>query len=180
MSLIDRVPRIQTYQSLLYQRPLHPELFGIQGRTSVTQDDYEVECWILPGGHVVRFQIGGHCLSEVVTDQDQHLPHNALLESTPCQGEKELDQVYHERIRYVTSLQTENLSDNLYLATYQEMLEFGRENNALVFPWTDTEKTQNLSILDVQRYKREIHAQSYHLIGSAGFVLRTQSLFELI
>jgi hypothetical protein len=180
MSLSHKSPSVQTYRLLLYQRALHPELFGIQDRRSVVQPNYELESWVIPGGHVLRFQAAGRCVTEAVADQDQQLPQRGLLHALPCLGEKEMEDTVENAIRYVTSVQTEQLSDNLYAATLTEMKEFAVESKAMHFEWTDTEGSQNLSVLDLQRYKGEIHAQAYHLIGAAGFVLRTQTIFEIL
>ena len=180
MTLSNKTPSVQTYRLLLYQRALHPELFGIQGRRNLAQPNYELEGWVTPGGHVLRFQGNGHCLTEAVIDQEHPLPERGLMCNVPCLGEKEMDERVGDSIRYVSSIQTELLSDNLYAATFREMKEFAAETEAMSFEWTDTEGAMNLSVLDLQRYKREVHAQSYHLIGSAAFVLRTQTIFELI
>lgn len=180
MTLSNKTPSVQTYRLLLFQRALHPELFDIQDRRYDAHTDYELESWVSAGGHVLRFQAANKCLSEAVIDQDQQLPQRGLLHALPCLGEKEMDDTIDDRIRYVTSVQTELLSDNLYTATFLEMRDFAQEADAMWHEWTDPDGGQNLSVLDVQRYKREIHAQAYHLIGAAGFVLRTQSIFELI
>ncbi len=176
---VNKSPSIQTYRLLLYQRALHPELFAIQERRTTTAGGYEIETWLVPGGHVVRFQTAGQCLTEAVLDNDQQLPQRGLLHALPCLGEKEMDEVIDKAIRYVASVQTELLSDNLFSATYQEMKDFAAETEAMQFEWTDADGATNLSVLDIQKYKREIHVQSYHLIGGAGFVLRTQSIFEI-
>ena len=179
MTLSNKTPSVQTYRLLMYQRALHPELFGIEGRRTITQPGYELESWIVPGGHVLRFQVGGQCVSEAVVDQDHQLPERGLLEVLPCLGEKELDEKVADTIRYVSSVQTEMLSDNLYAATFREMKDFAEEAEAMYYAWSDSEGASNLSVVDLQRYRSEVHAQCYHLIGSAGFVLRTQSIFEI-
>lgn len=180
MSISNKTPSVQAYRLLVYQRALHPELFGIHDRRTVAQSNYELESWITPGGHVMRFQIGRQCVSEAVLGHDVQLPQRGLLHTVPCLGEKEMDEMIDNSVRYVASVQTELLSDNLFQATYTELAEFAEETEAMRFQWTDAEGSQNLSILDLQRYKKEIHAQSYHLVGSAGFVLRTQTIFELV
>lgn len=180
MTISHKTPSVQTYRMLIYQRALHPELFRIQNRRTISQSNYEIEAWVTAGGHVIRFQSGGLCVTESVLADDQVLPQRGLLQAVPCLGEKELDQVIEKRIRFVTSLQTEQLSDNLFQATFQEMRDFANENEAIRYEWTDKDGGMNLSIVDLQRFKKEIHAQTYHLIGAAGFVLRTQSIFELV
>jgi hypothetical protein len=59
------------------------------------------------------------------------------------------------------------------------MREFAAETNALSHEWTDDDGLNCMSLLDVQKYKREFHIQSYHLVGNSGLVLRTQSIFEV-
>lgn len=179
MSISNKSQSTQMFRMLLYQRALHPELFGIQDRRTITQPDYELEAWIMPGGHAMRFQAAGQCVTEVVTDQDLQLPERGLVHSLPCIGEKEHDQTIEEAIRFVAAVQTENLSDNLYGATLTEMRDFAEETGAMKYEWADDEGGANMSILDIQRFKGEIHAQSYHLLAPGGFVLRTQSIFEI-
>ncbi len=179
MSIGNKSQSTQMFRLLLYQRALHPELFGIQDRRTIRQPTYELEAWIMPGGHAMRFQAGGQCVTEVVTDQDLQLPERGLLHTLPCIGEKEHDQSIENAVRFVAAVQTENLSDNLYSATLTEMRDFAAETGAMTHEWPDEDGGTNLSILDLQRFKGEIHAQSYHLLVPGGFVLRTQSIFEI-
>ncbi len=179
MSIGNKSQSTQMFRLMLYQRALHPELFGIQDRRTIEQPAYELEAWLMPGGHAMRFQAGGQCVTEVVTDQDLQLPERGLLHTLPCIGEKEHDENVEDAVRFVAAVQTENLSDNLYSATMAEMRDFGIETGAMSYEWTD-EDGVNLSVLDIQRYKGEIHAQSYHLLAPGGFVLRTQSIFEIV
>ena len=79
----------------------------------------------------------------------------------------------------MTSMQTETLSDHLYLSTYKEMIEHARESDAIMSAWTDDNGRPNLSLLDVQRYRTEVHLQGYHLRSDCGLILRTQSLFQI-
>jgi hypothetical protein len=180
MTMIHKSPSVQSYRLLLYQRALHPELFGIHDRRQVQLPGYEMEGWIMPGGHVVRFQASGQVVSEIVLDHEAQLPQRCVLHSVPCLGEKEMEETVNGKIRYVTSVQTEQLTDNLFGATLTEMKDFAAESKALHVDWTDPEGGANLSVLDIQRYRTEIHVQSYHLAGGSGFVLRTQSIFEVL
>jgi len=180
MSLSNHSPSTQVFRLMLYERALHPELFRIEGRRTLRAADYELEGWVMPGGHALRFQTGEYCLTEVVSDQELNLPQRGLLQSLPCIGEKEHEQSLEDAVAFVTAVQTENLSENLYNATYEEMRTFAAEERALTHQWEDPAGMANLSILDMQRFRNEVHAQSYHLLASGGFVLRTQTIFELI
>lgn len=180
MSLSNKSPSTQMFRLMIYQRALHPELFRIQDRKNWATSEYELEAWLMPGGHALRFQTGGQCVTEVVSDQDVQLPERGLLHALPCIGEKEYDQEVAGAIRFVSAVQTENLSDNLYLATHQEMKDFAAETGAMTHAWEDADGGKNLSLIDIQRYRGEIHAQGYHLLAAGGFVLRTQSIFEIL
>lgn len=179
MSVGHKQSSTQMFRLIAYRRALHPELFSLQGRRLHRQPEFEAEQWLLESGHVVRFQVGGVCLTEAVIENGDHLPEHGLIYAMPCLGEKEYEFDDEENpIGYVATVQTELLTDNLYQATMREMLDFAQETGALVKQWTNAQGHVNLSVLDTQRYSKEFHLQSYHLIGSAGMVLRTQSIFE--
>ena len=163
---------------MAYNRALHPELFDLQARRTDRHGDYEVELWVVPGGHTVRFQYASHTFTETVLERGDHLPETGLIHALPCLGEKDYEMPDPGRIGFVTTIQTEVLSDNLYNATLREMLDFARETGALAHEWTDDHGVTCLSVLDAQKYRREFHIQSYHLYGNSGVVLRTQSIFE--
>ena len=70
-------------------------------------------------------------------------------------------------------------TDHLYLDTYAEMLEHGRECEGLMSMWSDESGKPNLSLLDMQRFSDQVHVQSYHLRSDCDLVLRTQSIFQV-
>lgn len=180
MSIGHKSSNAQMFHLMVYRRALHPELFSLQGRRFHRQAEYEVESWIVPAGHVVRFQVGNQCLTETVLESGDHLPEHGLVHALPCLGEKDYEMVPEGNIGYVTTIQTENLTDNLYMATFREMHDFAAETNGLAYEWKDADGSACLSVLDMQRYKKEFHIQSYHLLGVSGVVLRTQSIFEVL
>ncbi len=197
MNLPTKPNGIQTYQIYLYRKALHPELFPLKGRRQLVHGAYEIEAWVMPGAHLLRFQHSKLCACELLTDQEGALPVDGAVTGFVCAGEHEFEHSFEtERVRYLTSVQTEQLSDNLYQATYDEMTQFAQETGALIHAWTDagaspnglngharsnghaTQGGRNLSMLDVQRLTKEVHAQSYHLLAASGLVIRTQTIFE--
>lgn len=129
---------LQTYQSLLYRRALHPELFSLKARRTVKHNAYELEAWITPGGHVLRFKVGLFACSELVTDQDGRLPREGAVTAFPCAGDHEFEHSFDaEKVKFITSVQTETLTENLYAATYEELTEFGKDAEALMYTWED-------------------------------------------
>jgi hypothetical protein len=164
---------------MLYQRALHPELFQLVRRRTDRHGEYEVESWLTTTGHVIRFSVSGQALTETVLLDSDHLPETGLIHALPCLGEKDYELEPKGRIGFVTTIQTETLTDNLYNATYLEMQDFARETGSLSREWQEEDGSNSLTVLDTQKYKREFHVQSYHLIGSTSTVLRTQTIFEI-
>ena len=179
MTINSKSPITQIPKLMLYKRPLHPELFTFNARRVDRHGDYEVETWLVNGGHVVRFVLDGQSLVEAVLEGNDHLPESNLAHALPCLGEKEYEYEGDNKINYFTTLQTESLTENLYLATYREMKDFASEVGGLHHE-VETAAGPDLFVLDCQKYKKEFHVQGYHLTAHNGGVLRTQSVFEIV
>lgn len=178
MTLPLKPNSLQSYQTVLYGRALHPEFFPLKGRRVLRHGNYELELWIMSGSHLLRFERGPLVASELVTDQDGNLPDAGVVTAFLCAGERDFEHRFERHgVVYMTSVQTESLSDNLYESTMEELREFAQENEALVHRWED-EAGPCVSILDAQTYNRETHVQAYHMVAHGGVVLRTQSIFE--
>ncbi len=168
----------QTFNFMLYERPLHPELFELRDRRVVRHDGYELECWLFAGGHALRFGMGEACYIEVISPTKLVLPEAHLVEGFPCVSEHETDQHFpKDEVGYINTIQSEQLGENLFRATFDEMLDYAHEADAMVHRW-EGDAGPSMSIVDVQRYSGEVHAQSYHLLADSGTVLRTQTIFE--
>lgn len=179
MTFATKTTSLQAYSMLLYKNAIHPEFFPITGRRRIQHGDYEFEAWIFRGGHTLRFEIDKSCAVEVVTDLPERLPDRGLAANLPCAGEKDHEADLTERIVYMTSMQTETLSDHLYLSTYNELLEHGRMCEGLMTVWNDELGRHNLSLLDMQRFSDQVHVQAYHCRSDCSLVLRTQSIFQI-
>ncbi len=171
---------LQTYRVVLYGRALHPELFKVRDRRVISHGGYDFEAWLMSGSHLMRFQTGETCATELTTDQEDGVPERGAIAVVPCAGEREHEQEFMGVINYACSVQTEQLPESIYRATYEELLEFGRESDALIHEYLDDDGGRCASILDLQRYRNEVHGQAYHLQARGGLVLRTQSLFEIM
>lgn len=178
MSLPVKSPNLQSYQVFLYGRALHPELFPLKGRRVIRHGNYEFEVWIMQGAHLLRFEHATLCACELLTDQDGKLPEVGVVSGFLAAGERDYEHRFiKDKVTYMTTVQTETLSENLYVSTYEEMLDYARTSDALTHRWRD-DAGECLSMIDLQRFNREIHAQSYHLIAHGGVVIRTQTIFE--
>ncbi len=176
----SRATSLQNYHMLAFRKALHPEFFGIESRNRVEHADYETEAWIFRGGHSLRFQLNGFCLSEVVVEHIDQIPDRGLIAALPCAGERDFEEKVADNLIYMTTMQTETLSDHLYLGTYKEMMQHARENDSLFSAWTDAAGKPNLSLIDVQHFQKELHVQGYHLRSDCGLVLRTQSMVQIV
>ena len=171
---------VQLYSLALYRGALHPEFFAVEGRQQITHQDYDFESWIFRGGHVLRFEHNGFCLTEVVGESIDGLPDRGHVTTMPCAGERDFEQEFADRVAYMTSMQTETLTGHLFLATVNELHEHARQNESQLSVWGEHENgASNLSLLDIQRYSEEVHVQAYHLRADCGLVLRTQSIFQI-
>ncbi|MEO0631231.1 MAG: hypothetical protein AAFY46_10980, partial [Planctomycetota bacterium] len=81
----------QSYQALLYDRALHPELFDLRSRRVHTSASAELETWLMPGGHVLRFERGPVCGTELLIDRESGLPESGVVSALLCAGEHEVD-----------------------------------------------------------------------------------------
>ena len=176
----SRNSSLQNYHMLAFRKALHPEFFGIEGRQRVQHGDYETEAWIFRGGHSLRFTLAGFCMSEIVVEHIDQIPDRGLIAALPCAGERDFEEKVADNIVFMTTMQTETLSDHLYLGTYKEMMQHARENDSLFAAWTDAAGKPNLSLIDVQHFRNEAHVQGYHLRSDCGLVLRTQSMIQIV
>ena len=148
MSFQSKVTSLQSYSMLLYRGALHPEFFGIEGRQRIEHGEYEFEAWIFRGGHALRFEHADLCLSEIISEDTDSLPERGQVGAFPCAGERDHESTFGDDVVYVNSMQTEILSDHLYLSTYNEMLEHGRQCEGLMSVWTGDDRGKpNLSLL---------------------------------
>lgn len=169
----------QTLQLYLYRRALHPELFPLKGRKILAHGAYELEAWIMPGSHLLRFRHAGFTCCELVVDHEDNLPMDGAVTGFPCTGEQEFEHKFlSEKIGYCTAAQTETLSENLYRSTYDDMLDYAKQTDSLTYKYLDGEGRKCLSLLDLQHLPKEVHCQGFHLFAASGVVLRTQTIFD--
>ena len=178
MQVPDKLIEQPTYNMALFRSAIHPEFFQIEERTEVQHNGYNFEAWLCKGGHVLRFEYEGICVSEVVFPEVDNLPDRGHVTTIICAGERDYEQEFGDRITVINSMQIEFLPEHLFGDCYDELSEFADEVKAKVIRYDDG-KERGLSILDVQRYNDQLHSQSYHLHSDHGVVLRTQSIFEL-
>ena len=179
MQFPEKIVDQQIYSMALFRSAIHPEFFAVEDRIEVQHNGYDFEAWLFKGGHVLRFEYEGTCVTEVVTRDPESLPERGHVTTMACAGERDHEQDFSDRVTLITSMQIEFLPDHLFGDSHHELISFGEESNAKILRWSEPDSERNALILDVQRYNNELHTQSYHLQSHHGIVLRTQSIFEV-
>lgn len=169
---------LANHQLVLYGRALHPDSFQLRARRVFKRGHYELEVWLVQGLHALRFSHDRLCVTELLTDQ-LRVPATGIVSGFVCTGEREYEHRFESgRTVYMTSVQTETLSETLYADTYDEIFDTWRRSpSALVSRW-DEDAGRCMSVIDVQQMSREVHAECYHLLAGSGLVIRTQTIFE--
>jgi hypothetical protein len=168
---------------LLYQRPLHPELFRITASEQVSRRAYEADIWLVEGGHVIAFTAGKNTLAEVIVmNNEPALTDRNLLQSIPCRGEKYHETTVGGNIRYMISTQEEQLSQTLYDATRHEISTYASKRELMTAEASPTSDGSGgyLSVLDIERRSHELLVQSFHLFDENQMVIKTQGIIEVV
>jgi hypothetical protein len=166
---------------LLYQRPLHPELFKIHANEKVVRRAYEADIWLVEGGHVITLTAGKNTLTEViVSNHDQQLTDRGLLQTIPCRGERYHEMMSGENIKYMISTQEEQLTQTLYDATKYEIATYAAKRELMSAETPAKDDTGAvLSVLDIERRSHELLVQSFHLFDENQMVIKTQAIIEV-
>jgi hypothetical protein len=171
---------LQFYELCLYNKALPLDLFPLRGHREVCSGDLVLDAWVMSGSHLLRVGYRELRACELLTPYTGGLPGGGVVTRFLCAGEHEYEHAFsREDVNYMIAIQTESLSENLYAETYQELLEHAREVRGLTHLWED-EAGRCLTMLDLQRFAREVHVHAFHMIGNGGLVLRTQTIFELM
>ena len=169
---------VQAHQLFLYSRAINPGLLPIKLRHVAKHGEYELEIWAMDGGHLLRFEHTTLCACELLTAHETKLPEQGIVAGFLAMGERDFEHRFvKDKVVYMNTIQTEMLSENLFISTYEEMLDYARTTDALVHKWSD-ESGECLSMIDSQRFNKEVHAQCFHLVAQDGLVIRTQTIFE--
>lgn len=178
MSAIPKPTQFDAHHIALFDRLVDPPPDDVRGHRIVEHARYMFEVWLGRGGHLMRFDFGSAAASEYLLGDEASLASAGPVSLCPCIGERDFEHRFERAgVVYLNTFQTETLSQSLYLATLEELREMACEAGALATEWTDA-GGPCLSMVDVQRYRKQVHAQGYHLQARNGLVIRTQTIFE--
>ena len=166
---------------LLYDRPVHPELFHILRSESAERKAYAADIHLIDGGHLVDFMAGDSHLTEIVVAGPEEVPEAGLIDNVLCRGERYHELDTHENVRYMISTQEEQLPATLYDATRREIADYAQKRELM---WIDAPandvRGSFLAALDIERRANELLVQSFHLFDDGLTVIKTQGIIEVL
>ena len=164
---------------LLYSRPLHPELFEVVREQRVQRDDCLANVCITDTCHLVEWQHGKVCLTELVTTVDNLLPQKRRLLACRLRGERTETIQCAPAVVYQTSVTVERLQPEVYSRIHEELegdaLRRGIFHN---FRPHDRLALSPISHIAIEARASGLLVQAFHTFPDDCTVLKTQSLFE--
>ncbi len=177
---IGQKQTVSSLRFLLYDRPLHPELFDIYHDHHIVKAGYEAQIWVTGCTHVVGFFRGAESLLEVAADRDAELPERGLLVEMPFSGERAHERKQTEGIHYMMNLQVEQMSKDVYWRTHHELARLGARRGLFVpFPKWMCRSLTPFTYIDYSAKPNELHVFAFHAFPGDLAIVKTQSIFEL-
>ncbi len=171
-------PRVGDLVFQLFDRPLHPELFDILAVRTVQAEGYQVTVRITRSGHVLTWENGDTCLTEVAAAHEEPLPDRRLL-SYRLRGEHHGSYQAPRGVNYQMSFQVETLSPEIFLHIHDEILADGARRGFL----HNFQPNHRLSLAPLGFVALEgrpgclvVHA--FHTFPDEHTIVKSQSLIE--
>jgi hypothetical protein len=173
--------RVADCKFVLYQRPLHPELFHIHQSRHLERPTYQADIWVMGLSHVVTVQSAGRCVTEVTSDDIEVLPNNGMVTSFQFRGERDHVETFEHGMRYILSSQVERMSQNLFHASHRDLIRYASSRGMLVTfeDWAEDAGLVPFTFIDYELRDRELHVQAFHAFPADYTILKTQSIFEV-
>jgi hypothetical protein len=177
----EQTQRLAAMRYLLYERPLHPELFNIYNDVHLMRSGYEARIWVTGCSHVISFYADDQSMVEVIaSDEEAPLPSRGRAISWPLKGERSHQRRRPDGISYMMSFQTEVMSSRVYHKVHHELARQGARRGLFVpFPmWMDQSLTP-FTYISYEAKAEHLHVLAWHAFPEALTIVKTQSLFEL-
>ncbi|MGC8552230.1 MAG: DUF2617 family protein [Phycisphaerae bacterium] len=179
----SKKPRSAGLSVLVYDRPLHPELFAVEARRVRFLGEFEVSMWLLAGGgHTVTIcGAGTDTITELACFPNKSLPDRGLIERLPCKGDKQFDKPLGDKHHYYLAINEEHITEALYENSVIELQRLADDQDGLLAQRKDENgRTECMSLVVAQLHRRAVHIEGFHLLGEARVLVRTQSIIEPI
>ena len=172
--------RLESLKLVLFERPLHPELFDIHEEIRIRKPSWDAQVWITGCTHVASFSGGDQTLTEVLADNGIPLPQRGLVFSIPFKGEKSHERRCNGGIHYMMNFQVETMSARVYRKTHQDLTRRGEAHGTFVtYPKWRTDSLTPFSYITCDSRPNGLHIMTFHAYPDATTIIKTQSIFEL-
>lgn len=164
---------------LLYDRPLHPELFRIYSDHRVEQGKYHANIWIVGLGHLVTVTKNGRTLTELICRDSEVLPTRGVLTRFRLKGERDQDRRV-DGWCYMASTQIETMDEALYKSVHVDLIRHSAKRGWFYQyeNWGDGELAP-FSYIDHEARDSEFHIHAFHAFPAERTIVKTQTIFEI-
>ena len=179
MNLSCTRPKLSELMFLVYSRPLHPELFELLRERHIQRETYQASVRITDAGHLVSWQHGSICLSEVLAMARSPLPRKRRLLACRLRGERTETVQCADGVVYQTSLTVERLERSLFARMHDE-LESDAVSPGLVHNFRPHHRLSPspLSYIAIEARLGTLLIQAFHTFPDECAIVKIQSLYE--
>lgn len=173
-------PRVCDLVFQLYGRALHPELFDILAVRRIDREDCRVTLRITRTGHVITWDNGELCLTEIAAACDDPLPERRRLLSYRLRGEHHGSISCTPGVQYQMSFQVEVLPQEIFLHVHDEILADGAKRGFLHnFQPNHRLSLAPLGFVAVEGRPGCIVIHAFHTFPDENAIVKSQSLIEM-
>ncbi len=165
---------------ILFDRPLHPELFRHFADFRVEQGRYHADVWICGLSHVVTVTIGQRSMTELISRDSETLPTRGILSRFRLKGERDLEKETPDGWNYMASTQVEQMDEPLYKSVHNDLVR-----HAVKRGWYHSYDSladgdmAPFTYIDYEARDAEFHIHTFHSFPHERTIVKTQSIFEL-
>jgi hypothetical protein len=165
---------------LLFDRPLHPELFRHYRDLRVAQGSYRADIWVIGLGHVVTVCAGHRTLTELLARDGEFQPSRGVLSRFRLKGERDQERRLPDGWCHMISTQVETMDEPLYKSVHNDLLRHALKRGCccLYDDWADGDLVP-FTYIDHEARNAEFHVHAFHAFPQERTLVKTQSIFEM-
>lgn len=165
----------------LFRRGLHPELYETCAQRVVQRDDYTLTARVTTTGHVLTWQTGNLCLTEVTAPRGHCLPKRGHVWRHRFDGERNDAFRASAGISYQMSAQTERLNRATFFVVHHELLADARKRGVShLFTTHDEQGLAPIGLITADARPGCLVINTFHTFPAELVLLKTQTLIERV
>jgi hypothetical protein len=165
---------------VLYDRPLHPELFRHYADYRVAQGRYHADVWVVGLSHVVTLTCGQRSITELLSPDNEFLPTRGVVSRFRLKGERDQERRLPDGWSHMVSSQVETMDQPLYKSVHNDLLRHASKRGWFTpyEQWGEGDLFP-FSYVDHEARDAEFHIHAFHAFPHERTLVKTQSIFEL-